>query len=174
MIKCKVCFLESNCPNILEEKALYVCIHYLFLLPNNYIRVQVKFILYCFLVQIFYHDVLYTILFESKRQLFHYKSRDVINIVVYVVSIELVRSKCVQQAAQLRKATLFYYFLLLGFKSQINEKLSKGSQTSDMTSEGLWETFEGDSADMCTGKFQVEGLACVDPVARTPISVSQN
>ena len=45
-----------------------------------------------------------------------------------------------------------------------------------MTSEGLGEMFEGDSADMCAGKFplvsmggQVEGLACADPVARTPI-----
>ena len=36
--------------------------------------------------------------------------------------------------------------------------------------------FEGDSADMCAGKFplmmmggRVEDLACVDPEARTPI-----
>ena len=48
-----------------------------------------------------------------------------------------------------------------------------------MTSEGLGEMFEGDSADMCAGKFplvsmggQAEGLACVDPGARTPIGAS--
>ena len=48
-----------------------------------------------------------------------------------------------------------------------------------MTSEGLGEMFEGDSEDMCTGKFplmpmvgQAEGLACADPEARTPIGVS--
>ena len=48
-----------------------------------------------------------------------------------------------------------------------------------MTSEWLREMFEGDSADMCTGKFplmsmggRAEGLACVDPGARTPIGVS--
>ena len=41
--------------------------------------------------------------------------------------------------------------------------------------------FEGDSTDMCTGKFplmlmvgRVEGLACADPGARTPIGVSGN
>ena len=50
-----------------------------------------------------------------------------------------------------------------------------------MTSEGLGEMFEGDSADTCTGKFllmsmggQAEGLACADPEARTPISMSGN
>ena len=39
-----------------------------------------------------------------------------------------------------------------------------------MTSEGLGEMFEGDSADMCAGKFplvlmggRAEGLACADP-----------
>ena len=36
-----------------------------------------------------------------------------------------------------------------------------------MTSEGLGEMFEGDSAD-------TEGLACADPVARTPIGMSRN
>ena len=50
-----------------------------------------------------------------------------------------------------------------------------------MTSEGLGEMFEGDSADTLTGKFplvlmggRVEGLACADPVARTPIGASGN
>ena len=50
-----------------------------------------------------------------------------------------------------------------------------------MTSEGLGEMFEGDSADMCAGKFplvsmggQAEGLVCADPGARTPISASGN
>ena len=39
--------------------------------------------------------------------------------------------------------------------------------------------FEGDSADMCAGKFplmsmvgRAEGLACADPGARTPIGAS--
>jgi hypothetical protein len=48
-----------------------------------------------------------------------------------------------------------------------------------MTSKGLWEMFEGDSADMCAEKFplvsiwvRAEGLACVDPGARTPIGAS--
>ena len=50
-----------------------------------------------------------------------------------------------------------------------------------MTSEGLGEMFEGDSADMCAGKFplvlmggRAEGLACADPGARTPIGNSGN
>ena len=49
-----------------------------------------------------------------------------------------------------------------------------------MTSEGLGEMFEGDSAaDTCAEKFplvsiggRAEGLACADPVARTPIGTS--
>ena len=48
-----------------------------------------------------------------------------------------------------------------------------------MTSEGLGEMFEGDSADMCAAKFplvsmggRAEGLACADPGARTPIGAS--
>ena len=50
-----------------------------------------------------------------------------------------------------------------------------------MTSEGLGEMFEGDSADTCAGKFSLmsmggrsEGLACADPGARTSIGVSGN
>ena len=50
-----------------------------------------------------------------------------------------------------------------------------------MTSEGLGEMFEGDSADMCAGKVplvlmgaRVEGLVCADPRARTPIGASGN
>ena len=42
-----------------------------------------------------------------------------------------------------------------------------------MTSEGLGEMFEGDSADTCTGKFllmsmggQAEGIMCEDPHRR--------
>jgi hypothetical protein len=49
-----------------------------------------------------------------------------------------------------------------------------------MTSDGLGEMFEGDSADMCTGKFplvsmrgRAEGFACEDPGARTPIGASR-
>ena len=48
-----------------------------------------------------------------------------------------------------------------------------------MTSEGLGEMFEGDSANMCAGKFplvsmggRAEGLLCADPGERTPISAS--
>ena len=50
-----------------------------------------------------------------------------------------------------------------------------------MTSEGLGEMFEGDSADMGAGKCllvsmggQAEDLACADPGARTPIGASGN
>ena len=50
-----------------------------------------------------------------------------------------------------------------------------------MTSEGLGEMFEGDSADIGAGKFplvsmggRAEGLACEDPGARTPIGASGN
>ena len=50
-----------------------------------------------------------------------------------------------------------------------------------MTSEGLGEMFEGDSADMCAEKFllvlmggRAEGLACADTGARTPIGASGN
>ena len=59
--------------------------------------------------------------------------------------------------------------------------MSKDCETSDMTLEGLGEMFEGDSADMCAGKFpltlmggRAEGLACADPGARTPIGASGN
>ena len=48
-----------------------------------------------------------------------------------------------------------------------------------MTSEWLWEMFEGEAADTCGGKFplvsmgcRAEGLACADPEARTPLGVS--
>jgi hypothetical protein len=48
-----------------------------------------------------------------------------------------------------------------------------------MTSEGFWEMFDGDFADMCAVKFSLmlmggkaEGLACTDQGARTPIGVS--
>ena len=50
-----------------------------------------------------------------------------------------------------------------------------------MTYKGLGEMFDGDSADMCAGKFplvslggRAEGLACADPGARTPIGASGN
>ena len=50
-----------------------------------------------------------------------------------------------------------------------------------MTSEELGEMFEGDSADMCAGKFQLvsmggraEGLMCADPGVRTPIGARGN
>ena len=48
-----------------------------------------------------------------------------------------------------------------------------------MTSEGLGEMFEGDSADTCAEicllmsmGCRAEGLACADPEARTPIGGS--
>jgi hypothetical protein len=48
-----------------------------------------------------------------------------------------------------------------------------------MTSEGLVEMLEGDSADTGAGKFplvsmggRAKGLACADPGARTPIGAS--
>ena len=60
-------------------------------------------------------------------------------------------------------------------------KGEKGYETSDMTSVGLGEMFEGHSADMCARNFplismggQAEGLACADPGARTPIGASGN
>ena len=50
-----------------------------------------------------------------------------------------------------------------------------------MTSEGLGEMCEGESADMCVGKFwlvsmgdRAEGLACADPEVRTPIGATRN
>ena len=59
--------------------------------------------------------------------------------------------------------------------------MSLGSETSDMTSEGLGEMFEGDSADTCARKLplmsmggRAEGLACADPGVRPPIGVSGN
>ena len=48
-----------------------------------------------------------------------------------------------------------------------------------MTSKGLGEMFEGDSADTCAGKFplvsmggRAEGLSCADLGARTPIGAT--
>ena len=38
-----------------------------------------------------------------------------------------------------------------------------------MTSEGLGEMFEGDSADTCARKF----LVCADPGARTPSALAE-
>jgi hypothetical protein len=61
------------------------------------------------------------------------------------------------------------------------EKLSKGSKTSVMISEGLGEVCEGDSADTCSEKFplvsmrgRANGQACADgergpPSARAEI-----
>jgi hypothetical protein len=50
-----------------------------------------------------------------------------------------------------------------------------------MTSEGLREMLEGDSADMCAVKFplvsmgvRAEGPACADPGERSPIGASGN
>ena len=56
-----------------------------------------------------------------------------------------------------------------------------GFRNFDMTYEGLGEMFEGDSADMCAGKFplvsmggRAEGLVCADPGAKTPIGARGN
>ena len=46
------------------------------------------------------------------------------------------------------------------------QKLSYGSETLDMTSEGLGEMFEGDSADTCTGKFPLTSLGSERRVSR--------
>ena len=61
------------------------------------------------------------------------------------------------------------------------QNLSLGSETSDMTSEGLGEMFKGDSADTCAGKFplvsmegRAEGLMCADLGARATITASRN
>ena len=50
-----------------------------------------------------------------------------------------------------------------------------------MSSEGLGEMFEGDSADRCAGKFPLVSMgvraecpACADTGARTPIGASGN
>jgi hypothetical protein len=57
----------------------------------------------------------------------------------------------------------------LGRKGGYFEKLSKGSETYDMTSEGLGEVFKVDSADTFPGKFplvsmgeRANGQACAD------------
>ena len=49
-----------------------------------------------------------------------------------------------------------------------------------MTSKWLGEMFEGDSTDMCAGKFllvliggRAEGLACTNMGAKTPIDTSE-
>ena len=49
-----------------------------------------------------------------------------------------------------------------------------------MTSEGLGEMFEGDSADILGEKFplvsmggRAEGLACADPVAKPPSALAE-
>ena len=61
------------------------------------------------------------------------------------------------------------HYAIFGGKGGYSEKLSKGSKTSDMTSERLGEVFEGDAEDMCGGKFPLvsmggggNGQACAD------------
>ena len=63
----------------------------------------------------------------------------------------------------------------LGGKGGYFEKLSKGSKTLDMTSEGLGEVLEGDSANMCSGIFplvlmggRVNVQACADSEREPP------
>ena len=43
-----------------------------------------------------------------------------------------------------------------------------------MTSEGLWEIFEGDFASLSLMGGRAEGLACADPGARPPIGACGN
>ena len=45
-----------------------------------------------------------------------------------------------------------------GEEGGISKELSLGSETLDMTSEGLGEVFEGDSEDMCAGKFPLVSM----------------
>jgi hypothetical protein len=61
-------------------------------------------------------------------------------------------------------------------------RVSKGFQCFSRYLKGFqcFSMFEGDSADMCAGKFllvliggQAEGLACADPEARTTIGTSR-
>ena len=73
------------------------------------------------------------------------------------------------------------HYAISGRKKGVFSKFVQGFETLVMTSEGLGEMFEGDSADMCSGKFplvsmggQAEGLECADLEARTPIGVSRN
>ena len=58
---------------------------------------------------------------------------------------------------------------------------SQGSETLDMTYDGLGNMIECDFADTCDKKFplismgcQADGPACADPGTRTPISMSRN
>ena len=58
-------------------------------------------------------------------------------------------------------------------------KGNSDSGTSEITFEGLYEMFEGDSADMCNEKFaftlmgvRAEGLARAERGAKTPMGVS--
>jgi hypothetical protein len=46
----------------------------------------------------------------------------------------------------------------LGKKGGYFEKLTKGSKTYDITSEGLGEVFKGESADTCDGKFPLVSM----------------
>jgi hypothetical protein len=71
------------------------------------------------------------------------------------------------------------HYAIFGWTKEVFSKVVLGFRNSDLTSEGLGETFECESADMCVGKFpltatggQAECLACADPEARTPIGVS--
>ena len=59
------------------------------------------------------------------------------------------------------------------------QKRSEGSKTLDMTSEGLWEMFEGDFADTCAEKFLLMLMGgrvkCAQTVSEeAPIGVSGN
>ena len=70
---------------------------------------------------------------------------------------------------------------VLGGQGGYFQKLSYGSETWDMTCEVLGEMFEGDFVDMCAEIFSlvsiggwVEGQACEDPGARTPMGGSRN
>ena len=47
---------------------------------------------------------------------------------------------------------------LLGGQGGYFQKSSRDSETSDMTSDGLGEMFEGDSADTCAGKFPLMSM----------------
>ena len=58
----------------------------------------------------------------------------------------------------LGEGNIFRGSTFLGGQGGYFDKLSKVSEISDMTSEGLGEMFEGDSADMCAGKFPLMSM----------------
>ena len=72
----------------------------------------------------------------------------------------------------------FYHLMT---RSSVQATRSRQFKTLDITSDGLGDIFEGDSADTCAEKFplmsmgvRLEGLVCANQGARTPIGVRGN